>query len=74
MPLQHLPVPASTTSTEDPSWPSERSTLATDVGPQTEPFVVDDSRFRRRFGDLATAIEAGARATAEWALAAYHPS
>ena len=32
-----------------------------------EPFVVDDSRFRGRFGVQATPIEAGARETAAWA-------
>ena len=36
-----------------------------------EPFVVDDSRFRARFGDLATPAEAAARATARWAAATW---
>lgn len=31
------------------------------------PFVVDDSRFRARFGELATPMERGAAATVEWA-------
>jgi len=31
------------------------------------PFVVDDSRFRSRFGDLATPLEQGAVATVAWA-------
>ena len=39
--------------------------------PWEEPFVVDDAQFGRRFGDLATTIQEGARATATWALAAY---
>jgi nucleoside-diphosphate-sugar epimerase len=32
-----------------------------------EPFVVDDRRFRERFGAQATPLEAGARETAAWA-------
>ena len=36
-----------------------------------EPFVADDSRFRARFGDLATPAEAAARATARWAAATW---
>lgn len=36
-----------------------------------EPFVVDDGRFRARFGDLATPADAAARATARWALATW---
>jgi hypothetical protein len=36
-----------------------------------EPFVVDDGRFRRRFGDLATPADAAARATYEWAAATW---
>jgi nucleoside-diphosphate-sugar epimerase len=36
-----------------------------------EPFVVDDARFRARFGDLATPAEAAARATAGWAAATW---
>ena len=39
-----------------------------------EPFVVDDARFRGRFGDLATPIADGARATAAWAVATYGQS
>jgi nucleoside-diphosphate-sugar epimerase len=33
------------------------------------PFVVDDSKWRARFGDEATTLEVGARETARWALA-----
>ena len=36
-----------------------------------EPFVVDDSRFRARFGARATPPDAAAQATAEWALSHY---
>jgi hypothetical protein len=36
-----------------------------------EPFVVDDARFRARFGDLATPAEAAAQATAGWAAATW---
>lgn len=36
-----------------------------------EPFIVDDSRFRARFGVQPTAPDAAARATAEWALSVY---
>lgn len=41
-----------------------------------EPYVVDDARFRARFGVAATPLDAGARATAEWLkgmLSATHP-
>jgi nucleoside-diphosphate-sugar epimerase len=34
-----------------------------------EPFVVDDARFRRRFGDLATPLDAAARETVAYARA-----
>lgn len=36
-----------------------------------EPFVVDDARFRARFGTSATPIDEGARETAAWAQAAF---
>jgi nucleoside-diphosphate-sugar epimerase len=36
-----------------------------------EPFVIDDSRFRARYGDLSTLEEEAARATLEWAKATY---
>jgi nucleoside-diphosphate-sugar epimerase len=36
-----------------------------------EPFVVDDARFRARFGARATALEVGARETVEWARRAF---
>jgi len=36
-----------------------------------EPFVVDDRRFRARFGWQATALEDGARETAAWARRAF---
>jgi nucleoside-diphosphate-sugar epimerase len=36
-----------------------------------EPFVVDDARFRARFGDLATPADEAARATAAWGVAAF---
>jgi nucleoside-diphosphate-sugar epimerase len=36
-----------------------------------EPFVVDDARFRARFGDLATPADAAARATHAWAVATW---
>lgn len=39
-----------------------------------EDFVVDDSRFRRKFGAEATSLEEGAAATAEWALATWSAS
>jgi nucleoside-diphosphate-sugar epimerase len=35
------------------------------------PFVVDDAKWRARFGDESTSLEAGARETAEWALARF---
>jgi nucleoside-diphosphate-sugar epimerase len=35
------------------------------------PFVVDDHRFRKRFGMAPTPLEQGARATAEWAKVAF---
>lgn len=35
-----------------------------------EPFIVDDGRFRARFGNLATPLEAAARETVAWAKAA----
>jgi nucleoside-diphosphate-sugar epimerase len=38
------------------------------------PFVVDDSKWRARFGDEATSLEAGARATARWALQHFTPT
>jgi hypothetical protein len=34
-----------------------------------EPFVVDDARFRARFGDLATPLDAAARETVAYARA-----
>lgn len=37
------------------------------------PFVVDDARFRARFGAAPTALEEAARATLAWARAAYGP-
>jgi nucleoside-diphosphate-sugar epimerase len=36
-----------------------------------EPFVVDDRRFRARFGATATALDEGARATVAWAVARF---
>ena len=36
-----------------------------------EPFLVDDRRYRERFGGDATPLEQGARATVEWALRHY---
>jgi nucleoside-diphosphate-sugar epimerase len=36
-----------------------------------EPFVVDDAKFRARYGDLSTPEEAAAKATVEWAAATY---
>jgi nucleoside-diphosphate-sugar epimerase len=36
-----------------------------------EPFVVDDAKFRSRYGDLSTPDEAAAKATIEWAVATY---
>jgi len=36
-----------------------------------EPFVVDDARFRARYGDLAAPAEEAARATCAWALATW---
>jgi nucleoside-diphosphate-sugar epimerase len=36
-----------------------------------EPFVVDDARFRARYGDPSTPDEAAAKATVEWATATY---
>lgn len=38
-----------------------------------EPFLVDDSRFRARFGGAATPLQEGAKATVKWALEAYAP-
>ncbi len=36
-----------------------------------EPFVVDDAKFRARYGDLSTPEEAAAKATVEWGMATY---
>jgi hypothetical protein len=36
-----------------------------------EPFVVDDRRFRERFGAQPTGLEEAARATLAWARDAY---
>jgi nucleoside-diphosphate-sugar epimerase len=36
-----------------------------------EPFVVDDAKFRARYGDLSTPEEAAAKGTVEWAAATY---
>jgi nucleoside-diphosphate-sugar epimerase len=36
-----------------------------------EPFIVDDRRFRERFGDMSTPLDVGARATVMWALEAF---
>jgi len=36
-----------------------------------EPFLVDDARFRARYGELSTPLEEAARLTAEWGAAAY---
>jgi nucleoside-diphosphate-sugar epimerase len=36
-----------------------------------EPFVVDDAKFRARYGDLSTPDEAAAKATVDWATATY---
>ena len=36
-----------------------------------EPFVVDDSRFREYFSVRPVAVDEAARATVEWANAAY---
>jgi hypothetical protein len=36
-----------------------------------EPFLVDDARFRARYGDRSTPLEEAARRTAEWGLATY---
>jgi nucleoside-diphosphate-sugar epimerase len=36
-----------------------------------EPFLVDDARFRARFGAAVTTLDAGAEATVEWAKRAY---
>ena len=38
-----------------------------------EPFVVDDHRFRERFGASATSLDDAARQTAEWARGAFGP-
>lgn len=39
-----------------------------------EPFVVDDGKFRARFGDRATPVERGAAETVAWARAAFAPA
>ena len=36
-----------------------------------EPFIVDDSRFRRQFGDRVVAEVEAAKATVEWAKKTY---
>jgi nucleoside-diphosphate-sugar epimerase len=36
-----------------------------------EPFVVDDARFRARYGELATPADEAARATAAWGVATF---
>jgi nucleoside-diphosphate-sugar epimerase len=38
-----------------------------------EPFLVDDGKFRARYGDRSTPLEEAARATAEWGAAAFGP-
>jgi nucleoside-diphosphate-sugar epimerase len=38
-----------------------------------EPFLVDDARFRARFGGTATSLDEGARATVAWAVQTYAP-
>jgi len=38
-----------------------------------EPFVVDDQRFRQRFGMNPTDADAAAQATVNWARGAYGP-
>ena len=38
-----------------------------------EPFLVDDARFRARFGDTVTPLDEGARATVAWAREAFQP-
>jgi hypothetical protein len=39
-----------------------------------EPFVVDDARFRARFGDLLTPRDEAARATLAWGQATFGPA
>jgi nucleoside-diphosphate-sugar epimerase len=39
-----------------------------------EPFVVDDARFRQRFGLLPTSVEAAAASTVAWATRHYAPA
>ena len=39
-----------------------------------EPFVVDDARFRARYGDLAASGDEAARATVAWARQAFGPA
>jgi hypothetical protein len=39
-----------------------------------EPYVVDDARFRARFGVQGTPLEEGARQTAAWAQQALGPA
>jgi nucleoside-diphosphate-sugar epimerase len=36
-----------------------------------EPFIIDDAKFRARYGDLSTPEEAAAKATVEWAMVKY---
>jgi nucleoside-diphosphate-sugar epimerase len=38
-----------------------------------EPFIIDDRRFRERFGATPTSLDEGAHATVQWALAHYGP-
>jgi hypothetical protein len=38
------------------------------------PFVVDDAKFRARFGLLPTALDEAARATAAWGRATFGPA
>jgi hypothetical protein len=38
-----------------------------------EPFLVDDARFRARFGGAATPLDQGAAATVAWAREAFAP-
>jgi nucleoside-diphosphate-sugar epimerase len=38
-----------------------------------EPFLVDDARFRARYGDRSTPLEEAARVTAEWGAATFGP-
>src|SRR4051812_15152817 len=65
-PVQHLPVPARTAASVDCGWPSERKTLASEAGPQREPFdcqAISLPKVLATGSDQARSTNAGVRVT-----------